>query len=268
MMSDPLVCAIMLTRDRPAMAARAVAAFRAQSYGRFSVLIYDTSENMPDKYPEFGSGAVLYHYRGPTDATIGALRNEAIEFAGIAKQPKEFDVFLHADDDDLSHPNRIAEQVALLQASGADCVGYNEVLFWRENSPRLHTTFADEPPSSRGEAWLYRCPKMSPAIGGSLCYWRKTWEARPFADAPKPGNATSEYYEWLRSFKVVGVSSLRQLNGFPSGWDQHEDPLGQPRLICSIHGGNSSGQYDNIEQSDSWRRVPEWDNYARERMAL
>ncbi len=39
-----------------------------------------------------------------------------------------------------------------------------------------------------------------------------------------------------------------------------------PRLICSIHGGNSM-PYDNLETSTSWRRAPEWDAFARERMA-
>jgi hypothetical protein len=39
-------------------------------------------------------------------------------------------------------------------------------------------------------------------------------------------------------------------------------------MIASIHGGNTSGSYKLIEQSTSWRRVPEWDAYCRDWMAL
>lgn len=237
--NEPLVCAILLTRDRPEMAARAVAAFRAQIYGRFSVLVYDTSEKMPDKYPEFGSSAVLYHYRGPTNATIGALRNEAIEFAMIAKSPKQFDVFVHADDDDLSHPNRIAEQVAHLttpghpllvdtetgvllnQTGGAldtnpvDIVGYHSMLFVDQRTG--------------GKVWKY-VGYPGYAIGTSLMYWRKTWEARPF-----PDQNIGEDTEFCKNRRVVsvdagemmvarmhkGMTTVRNMERFEAGGEGH-----------------------------------------------
>ena len=66
-------------------------------------------------------------------ATIGTkLRNFAGEANGPAWMPE---ILIHWDDDDYSHPNRIAEQVALLQSSGADAtVGFREMLFWREDA--------------------------------------------------------------------------------------------------------------------------------------
>ena len=43
----------MLTRDRPEMAKRAVASFRAQTYGNKLLLIYDTSTvEISDNFPE------------------------------------------------------------------------------------------------------------------------------------------------------------------------------------------------------------------------
>ena len=255
-MTEPLVCCVMLTRDRPAMAARAVAAFRAQTYGRFSVLVYDTSPVMPAEYPEYGSNSVLYHYRGATDKTIGALRNEAIEFAMIAKQPKQFDIFLHADDDDWSHPNRISEQVALLHETGAEAVGYHEMLFWRT---RHAQEIPDGSSGETGEAWLYSKRHGLPhALGTSLCYHRSVWEKKPFKDLPNTAKGTGEDYEFIKGLNLVSVSSIA------------ED--GEPRMVASIHSGNTSTGYD-LEYlvsrgSQEWKRRPDWDEQLRHMMAL
>ena len=174
--------------------------------------------------------------------TIGALRNQANQYAALAE------VFVHFDDDDYSHPNRIAEQVALLQASGADCVGYNEMLFWRERDVQLSTW--------PGEAWLYTGTRGGvPALGTSLCYWRKTWERHHFA------NETQGVEDhWLREKNVVGVSSLQH----PREIMCDEDP----RMIARIHGGNTSNGYDLEKHvangSREWKRVLEWDARVRE----
>ena len=39
-----MVCAILLTRDRPEMAARAIQSFREQTYGNVLLFVLDTSE--------------------------------------------------------------------------------------------------------------------------------------------------------------------------------------------------------------------------------
>ena len=124
------------------MARQAVEAFRRQTYDptRRMLLILDTGD--------------LSWYDGRCDAenelhvepirageTIGELRNYAATFA------ESGDIIVHWDDDDLSHPNRIAEQVALLQSSGADAVGYRQMLFWREPMNGV--------PGTNGEAWVY-----------------------------------------------------------------------------------------------------------------
>ena len=83
-------------------------------------------------------------------ATCEVLRAQTVENRGNAAWPRHpeqgdhtlrsareghaADILVHLDDDDYSHPNRIAEQVVLLQSSGADCVGYREMLFWQNRS--------------------------------------------------------------------------------------------------------------------------------------
>ena len=244
---DPLVCAIMLTRDRPQMAARAVRSFRAQVYENKRIFILDTSVSDFEIYFDghlqmsefpYVTGATQPNSEeclwAPFDSglTIGALRNYANQYA---KSRTGADIFVHWDDDDWSHPNRIAEQVALLQQSGWDAVGYRDMLFWRE--PTRPALEVDAPPTedysgaSYGAAWLYNGATPNYALGTSLCYWRRTWEQRP-------------------------------------GWGTERDGL--PRMIASIHAGNTSTGYD-LERhvamgSQQWKRVPTCDEYCRERM--
>lgn len=205
------------------------------------------------------------------DATIGAMRNYAVSLMSNT------DIIVHWDDDDWSHPNRIAEQVALLQSAGADCVGYNEMLFWREPCGAFI-----QPPASQGnwprcterefpgEAWLYSNPNPRYALGTSLCYWRRAWEARPFPDLQH-----GEDTEWLKSVYVRSESA----NGIEFMPDEKYRKIGGggvhgpvPRMIARIHSGNSSSAYDPIEMARhnalprserQWSRVPEWDKVCR-----
>ena len=128
----PTVCAVMLTADRPELAKRAVECFRRQTYPNKTLLIYDTgtddAEDCPADYP-----LIIWIPEEARRRTIGELRNaanshiEGVEVhleSGTTKDCGAVgiihwaDIIIHWDDDDYSHPNRIAEQVALLQSSG------------------------------------------------------------------------------------------------------------------------------------------------------
>lgn len=238
-MTEPLVCCVMLTRDRPGMARRAVECFRAQTYKTKILVAWDTG-GLPDIGLSFQLAQNEWTVEDVPDYSIGELRNRAARWVTDGPHPLP-DVLIHWDSDDWSHPNRIAEQVALLQQSGKECVGYNEMLFWRE---------------PHGEAWLYRNANPRYCVGTSLCYWRAAWERRPFPDLPKNGEGTGEDTAWLREVDSLGLG-LRAY-GY------------EPRMIASIHGGNTMPY--NIEElvangSREWTRVP-WDDYCREKMRL
>jgi hypothetical protein len=230
------------------MTRQAVECFKMQTASCFRagikqrMLILDTSEACPDELLDKESN-VLHIYRKISGMTIGELRNHAIQAAVENWKPVDGpDIIIHWDSDDFSHPNRIAEQVQLLQSSGSDCVGYREMLFWRET---WHG----------GQAWLYTNANPHYALGTSLAYKREVWERKPF-EATSHG----EDERFLRGLKVAAVSSL---------CDRHP----APRMIARIHSANTSTAYspgkmeaEARKPNAMWKRVPMWDSYCAETM--
>lgn len=238
--AQPHVTAVMLLADRPDMARRAIDAFMLQAYPQDSrtLIIWDTGKNKyapPFVYDQLG--VEIWHRTA--GASVGLLRN----YANAKARPG---VIMHWDSDDWFHPERMAEQVALLQASGADAVGYSDCLFWDCREPGTET-FAANDLSWPGQAWLYTAGKRNYAVGTSLCYWRRTWEQRRFPDV-----ALGEDTQWQHVVKPHVVTSCEA--------GRH------PRIVATIHGGNTSmNSYSTLLKgvSEQFRRVPEWDDYCR-----
>lgn len=236
-MSEPLVVAVMLLHDgREEMARKAIECFRAQTYPKRMMLIVDSRPG--DVEESFYSEGVAHRWAPDWhDMTVGALRNAA---NGSAIEFCEPEIIAHFDSDDYSSPERLTEQVALLQATGAQAVGYREALFFDERGP--------------GEAWLYSQRAPNYAIGGSLCYRREAWDRKPFPDL-----MTGEDTAWIDGQNVVGTNGLED-HGFP-------------RFIARIHAGNTSKAYKPelmraVErQGGEWKRAPKWDDYCRSMFA-
>lgn len=232
----PSVTAIMLYADRPQFLDGSVSCFRAQTYPNKRLLILDNGRRwIRETISAFDETDIsMFPVHGGNGVTIGALRNMANELS-------ESEILIHLDVDDWSHPERITEQVALLQSSGASAVGYRELLFW------------DQRPGHFCGAWLFRSGNTQYCCGTSLCYWREIWQQRPF-----PATSYGEETEWLRGVKAHTVPS----------WGED----GTPRMIARIHGGNTShqfGSYDskmmeaNAKDGREWSRAPEWDEHCR-----
>lgn len=230
-MTRPTVCAVMLTKDRPEMARRAVECFRRQTYpAKHLMILADIGK---DYVLEWRSDNI-HVLRIPQLPTIGANRNFANDLGLALLEDFDIQALIHWDDDDWSHPNRIAEQVAFLQSSGAECVGYDSMLFY------------DQRPGQFAAAYLY----SGFPLGTSLCYWRKAWEREKF-----PATSYGEDTEWLKRVKWKAVPSICS--------------DGEPRMIASIHGGNTASHHAiKALNSNQWKRVPEWDGFCQETMQL
>ncbi len=249
--SNPTVCAVMLVNGRPEMVQRAIRCFREQTYQHKDLFVLDSSAE-PVGAKSLGLQQVEYATMRGSKLSIGNLRNRANGFPCT-------DILSHWDSDDWSHPRRIEEQVALLQASGKPCVGYRDMIFWNETQGQFCG------------AWLYSNNDPRYCLGTSLCYWRSAWEARPFPDAPKLGGSGEDKL-WLEEIDSMGVCSSAgaQQNVGGTWWQVQIKDQEQPRMIASIHGGNTSTQYADLGrvESNNWRRAPEWDAHCRERMKL
>lgn len=224
-------CVMLASCGRWQMQDRARKCFENQTYTNKRLRIYCEYEWDPISY------------------TVGNHRNAA------NKKTPEDCIIAHWDDDDWSHPNRLAEQVALLQSSGAEAVGYHDMVFW-DTTPL------------QSQAWLYQHGGDRYALGTSLMYWRKTWDRVKFPDTSK-----GEDTLWLREVKCKSVSSVDKLDVIVNVTLHHNPPKvwpyaegHGPRMIAEIHGSNTSSRIHR--DSDQFTRIPELDSYCMERMKL
>lgn len=143
----------MPTKDRHKYIPRALRCFLAQTYENRELLILDDGgEGAEALLPD---DERIRYVRCGRPSSLGAKRNLACELAGG-------EYIAHWDDDDWSHPDRLATQL-----EGSPIVaGFSRMLFWDE---------------SRAKAQLY-CGKADYALGTSLLYRKDWWAAHRFKD--------------------------------------------------------------------------------------
>jgi glycosyltransferase involved in cell wall biosynthesis len=241
-MTDPLICAVMITNNRPAMARRAVRDFNRQTYNNKLLFVLDTAKDSPGQAASEWEPVL-------NGSSIGTLRNVANAMAMKRLNP---DILINWDDDDVSHPNRIASQVRQLQTTlidqrprggieAAGAVGYQDLLWWN---------------SVRAEAWVYDYGGNHYCLGTSLCYWPHFWKSNPFPE------------------RNIGEWPIETPGKF--GYSSFVD--GEPMIIGEWHGKNGANagtepsrepwQMEETHWSNTWKRVPEWDERLKARMAL
>jgi GT2 family glycosyltransferase len=116
----------MVTKGRLAMASRAIACFRAQTYRALELVVVDdgTDDTLERYIRELGDPRIRHHRLPPEGRTLGELRNEAVD---RATGP----YVCQWDDDDLYDPERVESQMAAVLALGAEaCFLARERLWW------------------------------------------------------------------------------------------------------------------------------------------
>lgn len=208
------VTCLMLTADRPHMADRAIQCFAEQDYENKRLLIWDTGKHPIRDYDLEYSGTEFDYIlqpnvdMGPGPHSIGALRNAAVKFAIAHYQTTPPAFIAHFDDDDYSHPERLSEQVQLIESTKANAVGYSRWLMWDETSEH---------------AWRYTSPgwpeKQSYLAGGSLLYSVDAWQYNKFPDV------NDDDTRWQMKLKRLGLDAF----------------IGDemPRFISRYHGANA-----------------------------
>jgi hypothetical protein len=233
---QPKAAAIMLTNgSRPGMLNRAVRCFRSQTYANKVLIVLNSG---PDPFISPTEGVQITWSPG-LRRSIGELRNLANKLA----VDDGAEILLHMDDDDWSGPGRIQEQVNLLYSTGADVVGYHEMLFW---NTWLSAGIGKESEALTGGAWLFSSPNPNACLGTSLLYRASAWKETPF-----PARNTAEDHLWcLKQKKISAVSA----------------GVHAPRMIASVHGDNTCSKI--TPGAREWTRVKQSDNTCRRLMEL
>jgi hypothetical protein len=122
----PLVSALMVTRDRAALAACSIECFRRQTWPQRELVIVDDGPDqmLAEHVRQLDDPRIRMVRLADAALPLGALRNHAVAEA-------RGELICQWDDDDLSHPNRMELQVAALTAFGGEaCVLARETLWW------------------------------------------------------------------------------------------------------------------------------------------
>ncbi len=260
----PMVACIMLANGRPEMVERAIASFNAQSYTDRRLLIWDTTPN-PIVIPDAGPLVRICGEEG-SGFSVGTLRNHANE-AAFLRWP-EVTLFAHWDSDDWSHPRRLEEQVELMRVTGKDAVGYNNMLFWETKKLSFDDVYGEGGPAGCDvleEAWLFESHHPARFLGSSMLYKRKAWEASPFH--PKEPNEDTLW--WMKNQGRCYAESSISTTTLAETKDKTGRIAIEPRMVCAIHGANTSLAYGPEKRvAAHWRRMPNWDQYCQEAMKL
>lgn len=128
----PAISCLMVTRERPALARRAIRCFQAQSYSNRELVIVDDDPDdaLTDHVCRLADPRIKHHRLPDRNTPLGDLRNIAVEGAS-----GEF--LCQWDDDDISDPRRLACQMASLQSLQTNLCFLLHQMIWWPNQRRI-----------------------------------------------------------------------------------------------------------------------------------
>ena len=128
----PLVSCLMVTRERHELARRAVECFRGQTYPNLELVVVDDDpdDGLGRWVDSLGDSRIRYHRLADENKPLGELRN-------LAAQTARGEYIAQWDDDDVSHPDRVMEQMTALFAVRADAAFLHRQMLWQPGRRRL-----------------------------------------------------------------------------------------------------------------------------------
>lgn len=185
-----VTCICPTMSSRALWLAQAVRCFQDQTYPDLELIVVADDRSAEDLLEGDGRVQLLV-----LPEVVGVKRNFACSHAAG-------EIIVHWDDDDYSHPNRIAFQVARLQESGKAVTGFGSMRF-----------------TDGRQSWLYEEGGLF-GLGTSLCYRRAWWLQNRF----EPWNVGQDEDFVSRAIRAGVMDSV------PAGDLMH----------ASIHAGNTS----------------------------
>jgi hypothetical protein len=169
---EPLVSCVCPTGNRSSLITMAVDCFLNQTYPNRELVILDDGET-PTSVPEHP--CIRYTRHVGSKLMTGAKRNRCNELASG-------EIICCWDDDDWSHPDRIAVQVERLK-TGKEFTGFSRMYFYNRN----------------GTAFQMH----GGAFGTSRCYLKSFWSSHPYKNI----QATEDVL-FAQSAEAAGVADL------------------------------------------------------------
>jgi glycosyltransferase involved in cell wall biosynthesis len=209
-----LVSCVMPTKNRRGFIPAAIDCWLRQSYPDRELVILDDGEPVEDLIPK--DSRIGYHRS--EGMTTGSKRNLCNELA-------RGEIIVHFDDDDFSAPERIADQVGRLQASGLPVTGYGTLIFWD---------------AVASQAKQYRSSVAGYVCGTSLAYLRSFWQTHRFPDKQQASD-NAFVYPILRRIAAAD---------------------GSRHIVARIHGCHHTSSKAGISEIVPREMIPEafWEN--------
>lgn len=145
---------MMPTYNRGKYVPMAIRCFTQQSYPNMELIIVDDGTETLS-IPADGR---IQYIKLLNRTTTGEKRN-------IGARRASGQIIANWDDDDWSHPHRIADEVGRLLQTGKRVTGYNASIIYEE---------------ATGEFFKIQGGPPYFASGSSQCYWRTWWEQHPY----------------------------------------------------------------------------------------
>jgi glycosyltransferase involved in cell wall biosynthesis len=202
---NPLVTCLCLTKDRRHFLPRAIECFLKQRYeAREMVIVADRREDIEGLIPEQEWPFIQVVYE---PNVIGAKRN-----AGCAVARGE--VILHWDDDDVSAPGRIRNQVDGLWWGVLSVGAYHSMKFTDGKS-----------------WWQYSGARAGFGFGNSLCYTSEWWKRNRFREIQQ-GEDNAFIHRALQRKQFVSMPNPDMLYAtMHAGNTAGADPARNPSLV-------------------------------------
>jgi glycosyltransferase involved in cell wall biosynthesis len=156
----PLISCILPTYNRRGFLPHAIRYFQRQDYPNTELLVVDDgADPVGDLVP---ADPRIRYIRLSPKITLGAKLN-------VACSETRGPIIAQWDDDDWYAADRLTRQWEALRRSTAEVCGVNDLLYYD---------------LTRGRGLRYRYPAHEKrwVLGASLCFRRKQWERKPFAD--------------------------------------------------------------------------------------
>jgi glycosyltransferase involved in cell wall biosynthesis len=159
----PKVSCILPTGYGNRFVSVAIGCFLTQVYlGEMELVIVDNNDTPLLDADEIEALPETFVYVRSKRMSVADLRN-------LGTQHATGDVCITWDEDDWSHPNRIAEQVRRLEESGKAVTGWHNILYYDAATGGTFKYF-----------YSPNRPHPPYAIGTSQCYLKSWWEKHPF----------------------------------------------------------------------------------------